>query len=119
MLNKVKELLRKLLGLLEKEEAEFIVETKLPQGMTEFKAWADSIVKKSGLPQNESMINALAIRVTRLPEDISHVAKMYFVRFLQKAAANQVAFAFQDEFKAKRLAQAEAEKAQTAPNATT
>jgi hypothetical protein len=119
MLNKLIQLLRNLLGFLEKEEAAFIIDTRLPQGMTEFREWADSIVKKSGLPYNESMFNALALRVGRLPEDVSHVPKMYFVRFLQKAAANQVAFAFQDEYKAKKLAEAEAQKAQAISNATT
>jgi hypothetical protein len=110
----MKRLLKQLLSLLP---------TKLPVGMTEFNAWADSIIELSGnYADADSMKFALASMVIHLGPQRSSVAKNHFVRSLRKTAANQVAQAvFQDikikqQEAAKAAQQAEATALQEATN---
>lgn len=72
--------------------------SKLPVGVTEFNAFADSIIELTGpFADPDSMKWAIANNIIHLPATTSHKAKQYFVRSLRKAAANQVAsFIFQD-----------------------
>lgn len=94
-----------------------LVPTPLPVGLTEFHAWADSIIELSGkFADEDSMKWALASQVIHLGPQKSKVAKNFFVRSLRKAAANQIASqVFQDVKIKQQAAQAEAEA--TAKNA--
>lgn len=72
--------------------------TKLPVGMTEFNAWADSIIDLAGeFADRDSMKYALASNVIHMKHTQDSAPKSYFVSVLRKAAANQVASqVFQD-----------------------
>ena len=92
--------------------------SKLPVGMTEFEAWASSIIALSGKYADEaSMKFALASMVIHADAKYGSLPKMYFVKRLRKVAANQVASqVFQDiktaqaEAMAKQQAESEAAK---------
>jgi lysophospholipase L1-like esterase len=94
-----------------------LVPTKLPIGMTEFVAWADSIIELAGpIADKDSMQWVIASTLINLGPQCSCVAKNHFVRTLRKAAASQVAGqVFQDiKNKQKEAAQA-AVTAQSTP----
>lgn len=91
-------------SLFTKTEDEFTKLTRLPIGMTEFHQWADSIINKSGLPNNDSVKLSLAKMVTQLGHDVASAPKSLFVALLHKAAANQIAFAVNTEIRAKQAA---------------
>lgn len=84
------------------------VPTKLPVGLPQFEAWADSIIELAGdYADHDSMRYAIASNLIHLPHNKASVPKAYFVNALRKAAANQVAsFVFQDI----KIKQAEAAK---------
>lgn len=92
--------------------------TNLPTGMTEFNAFADSIIELSGKYADEdSMRFAVASMIIHLGPQKGSAPKNFFVRSLRKSAANQVASqVFQDiklkmtEQQAKQQAEAEANK---------
>lgn len=85
--------------------------TPLPVGMTEFQAWADSIIALSGeFADRDSMVFAIASILIHADTKYGALPKRYFVNRLRKSAANQVASqAFQD-IKQKQAAQQEAAK---------
>jgi hypothetical protein len=93
------------------------VPTPLPVGMTEFNAWADSIIELSGeFADKDSMRYAIASNVMHLPHTAAYKPKNFFVCALRKAAANQVASqVFQDI----KTAQAERQAAEAALAAET
>lgn len=84
----------------------------LPQGMTEFEAWADRIISGARLTAREdSQKFALAEMILHLGPTESHKPDAYFIHSLRKSAANQIAHAkmmeIRDQAKA-RLAEEEA-----------
>jgi hypothetical protein len=87
--------------------------TALPTGLTEFTAWADSIIELSGkFADIDSMRFVLASSVVHLGSDKAYVPKRHFVKILRKGAANQVAsFIFQEIKQKQKLAEETAAKA--------
>lgn len=67
--------------------------SRLPQGLTEFNAWAQSIMDTYALPTLEvdSIRYILATVVMQLGAQTAYKSKMYFVLTLKAAAAKQVA----------------------------
>ena len=89
------------------------VPTRLPVGLAEFNAWADSIIGLLGpgfdnVPKDD-LYFVLATIVMHLPSGKDSVPKAYFVRSIRKGAANQVAGQIFQEVK-KRQAEQEAKK---------
>jgi hypothetical protein len=86
------------------------VPRRLPVGMTEFHEWSDRIIDTCGeFADRNSMKFALATQIMHLGPQKSIIADIYFVRSMQKAAANQIASAVFQEIKLKQ--QEEAKKA--------
>lgn len=87
-------------------------ESPLPRGMTEFNAWADSIIETydiEGLADKDSLRFVLANIILELKPDAAFVSKWLMARRLLKAASNQVASGVFQEIKAKQKeAQAQA-----------
>lgn len=86
------------------------IPTRLPLGMTEFETWAKSVLVLSNLPDNDSTRFALASTVPHQKAENFYVAKIKFVRLLQKSAANQVAGGVMHDLKTKQQAALEAAK---------
>lgn len=85
--------------------------TPLPQGLTEFESWSDSIIEAFDVPNNASVKFSLATMVLHLGQTESRKAKAYFGACLRKAAANEVAAFVMQDLKAKqKAAQKEAEE---------
>ena len=107
MKQKLAKLTRQLLGF---------IPTLLPQGASEFSAWADNIANTYTLPtqDKESLKFVLASLLMHLPPNASHRSNYYFVVAIRAAAAKQVAGAAFYEIKEtqKRLAEEAAKKAQ-------
>lgn len=80
--------------------------TKLPQGLTEFKSWADDILDLYGLPNNDSTHFALATTIMHLPADKGYMPKEYFGMTLIKGAATQVAYQVMQDCKERQAADA-------------
>lgn len=66
------------------------VPTPLPVGITEFEAWASSIITTYNFPDNDSVRWALAVKVLHLGETSAYKAKRYFYLTMHKSMANQV-----------------------------
>lgn len=92
------------------------VPSAIPVGLTEYQAWAESIISLTGpIADDNSLKFAIASMVIHLDRDTAYVSKRWFVKCLRKAAANQVASAvFQDI----KLKQQEALKAAQKPEET-
>lgn len=65
--------------------------TALPVGMAEFKAWQDSILSLSKVPDNDSTRFATAVMIMHLNPTEDHKPMRYFVKALNKSAANECA----------------------------
>jgi hypothetical protein len=94
---------------------------RLPQGLTEFSDFAQEVLSLSGLPDNDSTRFSLAVMVLHLDSTSSHKPKRYFIRSLQKTAANQVVSQVINDLKEKQAAQqkaAQLKAAATAPEAS-
>ncbi len=66
--------------------------SKLPVGLTEFHAWADSIIELAGKYADEDSLKfALASMIMHLDSKKGSAPKAQFVNMLRKVAANQVA----------------------------
>lgn len=100
-MQKIKKLFKRVLGLFPQ---------KLPIGMTDFYLWADDVIELSGLPNNESVVFALATMVLHLPPTACYKSKEYFIRSLLKTASNQIAHGVMQELKDKQVAKAKAEQ---------
>lgn len=75
--------------------------TALPVGMTEFNAWADSIVELTGpIADRDSLIWVASQEIMRLPPGHARVSKRQIVNTLRKFATNQLAAAKVNEIKA-------------------
>ena len=67
------------------------IPTPLPTGMTEFSAWSDSILALSKVPDNDSTRFAVAVMIMHLGSTEDWKAKRYFIKALNKSAANECA----------------------------
>ncbi len=86
--------------------------TKLPVGLTQFDAFAESIIELSGnYADTDSMKFAIASMIIHLPAGKAAVPKAFFVNSLRKSAANQVASQVFQDIKAKQ-AEVEAKRKQ-------
>ncbi len=92
------------------------IPTKLPTGVTEFNAWASSILTLYNFPDNDSTRGALAIMITQLKPTDAFKSKRYFGLSIHVAASKEVAGNFYYEMKTKyqALAKAEQEKSKQA-----
>ncbi len=101
-MQKVKRLLNQILGF---------IPSRLPQGMSEFDAWADSITATYKLPtlDRDSVVFVLASTIMRLDPGVVYRPKVYFVHILQNSAAKQIAGAQFSALKQKQAAQQQAE----------
>lgn len=85
--------------------------TALPVGMTDFNKWLDDIISLSKVPDNDSTRFAAAVMIFNLRPDEDRKSKRYFIKALNKGAANECANAVAMGFKAKQQAAAAEEKA--------
>jgi len=77
--------------------------SKLPVGLTEFHAWADSIIELAGKYADEDSLKfTLATMIIHLDSKRGSVPKSLFVDSLRKAAANQVAGQIFQDIKTKQ-----------------
>lgn len=86
------------------------VPTPLPTGMTEFKEWQDSILRLSKVPDNDSTRFTIAVMVMHLSPNEDMKPKRYFVKSLNKSAANELANFVCLDLKDKQKARIEAER---------
>lgn len=95
------------------------VPRRLPVGLTEFETWSNRIITLSGnFADADSMRFALASQIMHLPPQRSRVADQYFIRSMEKAAANQVASQVFQDIKIKQQTQAAELAAKQAAEAT-
>lgn len=87
---------------------------KLPQGVTAFNEWADSIIAEYELPDNDSVRFMLATMILHAKEDAAYLPKDYFGLRAVKSAANQVAAGIMQDLKEKQIAKIEEEAKQAA-----
>lgn len=73
--------------------------TKLPHGMTEFEEWSRSIIAMSHCPDNESTRFTVAVMILHMDAAEDRKPKRFFVKKLNKAAANQCADAVATKLK--------------------
>lgn len=92
--------------------------TQLPVGMTEFQEWSNSILKLSKVPDNDSTRFAIAVMILHLNANEDRKPKRYFVKCLNKSAANECgnAIAMILKEKQKQAAQVEAQRLAEAQN---
>jgi hypothetical protein len=86
----------------------------LPTGMSQFTSWADSILAMSKVPNNDSTHFTLATMILHLDSTSDCKAKRFFVKALNKGAANQVAAETFNQLKAKQVAASKAAAEATA-----
>lgn len=77
----------------------FKVKERLPQGVSEFHTWAESIITHYGLPLNNSVKFAIATLILHAKEDAAYLSKEYFGLRALKSAANQVAAGVMQDLK--------------------
>lgn len=93
------------------KQAASLLPTRLPVGVTEFEAWANSIIELVGpLADDDSIKFTLASMIMHLGPQRSSVPKNYFVRSLRKTAANQIAHSVLTAIKQKHDEAAKAAK---------
>ena len=99
---KLKRLLFQFLGLFP---------SKLPQGMTEFNEYVDSIIANYDLPtlDRKSIVWGISATILRLGETAAYKSKHYFVLILRAGAAKQIAGAAFTEIKEQQKAEATAQ----------
>ncbi len=71
----------------------FLVPTRLPQGMTEFDAYVDSIISTYDMPtaDRDSVSYVIAATMMRFDPTTAYKSKVYFGLLLKAAAAKQIA----------------------------
>lgn len=84
------------------------IPSKLPIGVSEFDAWADSVILLTSLPNNESMKWALATMILHGDKAEASKPKRFYARCLHKAAANEIAGGIMHMLKEKQKAEMEA-----------
>lgn len=94
--------------------------TPLPTGATEFEKWSTDILGQAKCPDNDSTRFALAVMVLHCNSTEATKPKRYFVRCLNKAAANELANDVAQGFKKKQMERQkkEAEEAASANGLT-
>lgn len=85
------------------------IPTKLPHGMPEFERWSSSIIGLSNCPDNDSTRFTVAVMILHLDPSEDVKAKHFFVKKLNKAAANELANSIAMELKKKQQERAEQE----------
>lgn len=81
--------------------------SNLPQGKTEFEAFAGDICELYGFPSSPDYFHMIAAMIQHLGQDTYQVPKRYFLKHIRKAIANEVAFwVMQDINKEKKKQQA-------------
>lgn len=81
---------------------------KLPNGKTEFEAFASHIIKTFGFPDNDSFRNMIAGMIQHAPQTASRLSPLYFAKRIHKAVANEVAFYVMQDLKEKKKTEAQA-----------
>lgn len=109
----MKILLQKLKRQVERVKALF--PTALPNGMSEFHEWANSIISLYSFPDNDSLRWTLANMIMHAPSEAAYKSKHYFASRVKKAMANQVAAQVVQDLKQKQ-AEANATAATQVPN---
>lgn len=100
-------------------QSEFKRPQKLPQGVEEFHAWAESIIAQYNLPDNDSVKFMLATMILHAKEDASYLSKEWFGLRALKSAANQVAAGVMQDLKEAQAARIKAETEAAKPAALT
>lgn len=95
-----------------------LIPTKLPQGVSDFETWSDSILDIYNIPNNDSTKFALATTVMHLGSTAGYKSKEYFGRVLIKGAATQVAYQIMQDCKARQAEKAAEEQKQTEATAS-
>jgi hypothetical protein len=85
--------------------------SRLPQGVTEFETWSDSIIELYGAPNNDSVKFSIAVMVLHLPSTTAYKSKEFFGRSLYKAMSNQVVSQVIQDLKTKQEQAKQAEAA--------
>ena len=86
-----------------------LLPTRLPVGKAEFDQWQRDILSLSGVPANESTLFAIAVMVLHLDPTVDRKPMHYFVKALNKGAANEVANSIILDLKAKQKERMEQE----------
>lgn len=91
----------------------------LPIGLSDYDAWADSIITTYEFPDNDSIRFSLAVMILHLSSTAAYKSKRYFALCLHKGMSNQVVSQVMQDLKAKQEQQlkksAEATAALVAP----
>lgn len=77
--------------------------SRLPRSQEEHQEWASSIIALSELEDSETLRHALASLIMHLSPVTTSCPKAYFVRSLQKAVVNDVAFNVLQQLKQKAI----------------
>lgn len=89
------------------------VPTPLPVGITQFNAFADSVIELSGeYADRDSLRFAIASMIIHADHKIAALSKQYFVKRLRKSAANQIASQVFQDIKAQQEANTSSVQAQ-------
>lgn len=79
--------------------------TRLPIGLTEYKKWAEDVIRLSGVPYNDSTVFALSAFVLHAEErNVRFKSKQFYARIMRKGATNEVAHFVMMDLKAKQVA---------------
>lgn len=81
--------------------------SKLPLGMSDFKAWADEVVELAELPINDTMHWTLANMLIESDKLSDAKPKRFYVKRLRKAAVNQVAAFVMHDLQSQKVAKDE------------
>jgi hypothetical protein len=84
--------------------------TDLPVGMTDLENFASDIFETYDIPDKRSYRHAVATMIMHLGPQTNKVPKMYFVKSIRKAMANQIAFEKIQAIKEEEKAEMEAVK---------
>ena len=84
--------------------------TDLPVGMTDLENFSTDIFKTYDIPDKRSYRHAVATMIMHLGPQTNKVPKMYFVKSIRKAMANQIAFEKIQAIKEEEKAELEAAK---------
>lgn len=87
------------------------IPTPLPSGLTEYSSWADDILSLSKVPDNDSTRFTIAVMILHLNSTEDRKPKRFFVKSLNKAAANEIANSIATGLKEKQRTAAAEEQA--------
>lgn len=78
--------------------------------MAEFDEWAQSIITTYDIPNNDSMVFALATTILHLNASSAYKPKFHFYLLLRKSMSNQVAAGVMQDLKQKQAEKMKAEE---------